>query len=140
MQLIDIIKVYNTVCGMSCYSWPYDLALAISALKREIHDEVEFFIMEESRLVLEYADRDEHGNIRVSVDEHGNLQKFGSGDLASFTFKDPSQRAEYEQSREKLCTLEAGKNITVRRVAAPPEIRPDWLEALEGFIEFITED
>ena len=126
MKLIEAVNAYMAAEEMSKEKWPYQVALAIVKVKRAVKDEVDFFVEKERELVAEYAAQDEKGNIR--------LTKAGT-----FVFKDPSQGPVYEAARRELGATEIDLQQKVLRVRAPAEIKPEYIEALEGFVEF-TED
>lgn len=126
MKLIEAVNAYMAAEEMSKEKWPYQVALAVVKVKRAVKDEVDFFVEKERELVDEYAAKDEKGNIR--------LTKAGT-----FVFKDPSQGPAYEAARRELSETEINLQQKVLRVRAPAEIKPEYIEALEGFVEF-TED
>jgi hypothetical protein len=126
MRLVDVVKAYCAAVEMMELSWPFDLALAVVKVKRVAAVDFEFFVARERELVLEYAAVDVDGNVRLS----------GSG--ARFVFADPARGAEYERERALLADVEVVPP-PVLRVRRPAEIRPDWLEALDGFVEFVDD-
>ena len=116
MKLIEAVNAYLAAEEMSREKWPYAVALALVKVKRRVKDEVDFFVAKERELVETYAAKDERGNIRLTS-------------AGTFVFKDPAQGPAYEAARKELC-----RPI---RVAAPAEIKPAYIEALEGFVEFV---
>lgn len=123
MKLIEAVNAYAAAEEMSKESWPYSVSLALVKLKKALKDEAEFFLTKERELVDRYALKDERGNIMLT--ERG-----------TFTLRDGAQAAEYERARQELCQTEAPAKWTPMRVAAPACIKPAFLEALDGFIEF----
>ena len=126
MKLMDVVMANIAACEMSAQCWSYGLALALVKVKRATSDEAAFFVDRERALVLEYAALDDGGNLRLTPE-------------GRFVFADPSRAAEYERARAGLGDTEVGVQAGPLRVDAPAEIRPAWIEALEGFIEFISE-
>jgi hypothetical protein len=126
MRLIDVVRAYSAAVEMMALPWPFDLALAVVKVKQGAAVDAEFFVSKERGLVLEYAALDADGNVRLS------------GDGNRFVFADPARGPEYELARAGLADVEV-QWATVMRVRRPAEIRPDWLEALEGFIEFVPD-
>ena len=55
-------------------------------------------------------------------------------------FRDPADGADYEQQRRELGETEITPTHKLVRVRAPEEIKPAHIEALDGFIEFTTEE
>ena len=125
MKLIDVVNANMAVTKMSGLMWPYDLALALVKVRRSTADETVFFAERELELLNEFAAFDDNGDVRLSP----------SGRCL---FKDPTRGDEYERARALLCDTDAGGTFSVLRVKAPAEIQPDWLAALDGFIEFVT--
>lgn len=123
MYLIQCVNAYEAVLAMSREEHSYKLAYAIATLKRRLQPHVDFFTRSEYKLVEEYAQRDENG--KVILNENG-----------SFNFIDPNKAGEYEGRRGELGMMEVNEAIEIL-VAPPPEtIKPVYLEALDGFIEF----
>ena len=123
MKLIQLVNAYITADAMSSEAWPYDLALALVKVKKQTREEAAFFIERERALVDRYAATDENGNIRLTP-------------AGTFLFKAPAEASEYERARRELGDTEAGIEPAPVRVKAPAEIKPSYIEALEGFVEF----
>lgn len=123
MKLIEAVNAYAAAEEMSKESWPYSVSLAVVKLKKALKDEAEFFLTKERELVDRYALKDERGNIALT--ERG-----------TFALRDGTQAAEYEQARQELCQTEVPTKWVPMRVTAPACIKPAFLEALDGFIEF----
>lgn len=126
MKLINAVRAYLAAEEMGRQTWPYDLALAIVKVKRETEAEKEFFIEKERELVMKYADLDERGNVRLTPE-------------GRFLFRDPGCAGEYERERRSLEDTETAGRPTPLRARAPERIRPEHIEALEGFIRFAEE-
>ena len=126
MRLIEAACAYMTAEEMGRQVWPYDLALALVKVKRATKADADFYVQRERELVERYAVLDERGCVRLTPER-------------TFVFKDPAKRGEYEAARRELCDTEAGDHGRPFRVRAPAEIKPEHIEALEGFIEFIAE-
>ena len=123
MKLIDVVNAHIAAVEMGQLSWPYDMALALVKVKKSTKTDVDFFVREERELVMQYAALDESGNVRLTPNN-------------TFIFKDPAMCAEYERNRAELGNTEAGERPATIRVKAPAEIKPAYIEALDGFIEF----
>ena len=124
MKLIDVVMAHIAADEMSSSNWPYDLALAVVKVKKATADEAAFYITRERDLIMQYAALSEKGNLELT--ERG-----------TFLFKDSSRAEEYERLRSELADTEAGDRPPAIRVKPPVEIKPAWVAALEGFIEFV---
>ncbi|MCL1819423.1 MAG: hypothetical protein FWG36_02060 [Oscillospiraceae bacterium] len=126
MTLKNIVDAYIAADTMSGQTLPYDLALALVNVKKQTRDEAAFYIEKEHELILRYAALDDDGNIRMTANN-------------TFIFKDMSKAAEYDRARSELGNTPLGRGILDApiRVKAPAEIKPQFIEALEGFIEFM---
>lgn len=127
MKLMEAVNAYMAADEMSREKWPYAISLAVVKVKRALRDEVNFFLEEERKLVARYAATDARGNIRLT--EEGK-----------FVFKDPLEGADYERQRQELGETEVTPTHNLLQVRAPAEIKPAYIEALEGFITFTTEE
>ena len=127
MKLMEAVNAYLAADEMSRERWSYEVALAVVKVKRALKDEVDFFLAEERKLVARYAQKDDRGNIRLT----------GEG---RFVFRDPLEGADYERERRALGETEVTPTHKLLRVRAPAEIKPAYIEALEGFVEFVTEE
>ena len=123
MKLIDIVMANIAADEMGQQAWPYDLALALVKVKKATADDAAFFVSKERDLVLKYAELDAAGNLRLT-------------DKGTFIFKDPAKAGEYERLRAELSETDTPAQIAPIKVKPPEEIRPAWISALEGFIEF----
>lgn len=128
MKLIEATQAYLAAEEMGRNVWPYDLALALVKVKRATKADADFYVQEERRLVEQYAELDEKGRMRLTP-------------ARTFVFKDPTKGGEYEAARRELGETPAGEygKPFPLRVKAPAAIKPEHIEALEGFIAFITE-
>lgn len=127
MKLINAVRAYLAAEEMSRQAWPYDMALAIVKVKRATGAEKDFFVEKERELVMKYADLDERGNIRLTQE-------------GRFLFRDRQMADEYERERRELENAETGDRPAPLRVKAPERIKPEHIEALDGFIEFEGEE
>ena len=125
VKLMDAVNAYMAAEEMSVLVWGYDLALALFKLMRVLQADVDFYVCRERELVLKYAATD-GGNVRLS--ERG-----------TFEFRDPSEGPEYERERAELGAADAGASPALFVVRAPGEVKPCWLAALDGFIEFMSD-
>lgn len=127
MKLIEVVNAYMAADEMSREKWPYAISLAVVKVKRALRDEMNFFLEEERKLVASYAATDDRGNIRLTPE-------------GRFVFRDPADGADYERKRRELGETEITPTHKLLRVKAPSEIKPSFIEALEGFIEFAEEE
>lgn len=127
MKLIKAVNAYLAADEMSREKWPYAVSLAVVKVKRALKDEFDFFADKERELIVQYAAMDARGNIRLTPE-------------GRFVFRDPADGADYEQKRRELGETEITPTHRLVRVRAPEEIKPAHIEALEGFIEFTTEE
>ena len=124
LKLIDVFRAYKAASEMGGLQLPYGLALALVRVKRATEGEALFFIERERELALEYADLGSDGGLRMASQ-------------GRFALKDPLKAGDYEAARAELCGTEVEFPEWLRsEAAAPGEIKPDWLDALEPFIEF----
>ena len=123
MKLIDIAMANIAAGEMAEQPWPYDLALALVKIKKATADEAAFYISKERDIALEYAEFDGGGNMVMTS-------------RGAFKLRDPSKAGEYERLRSELARTETPAPIAAIRVRPPAEIRPAWISALEGFIDF----
>jgi hypothetical protein len=127
MKLIEAVNAYLAADEMSREKWPYAVSLAVVKVKRALKDEFDFFVEKERELIARYAVQDGRGNIRLTPE-------------GRFVFRDPADGADYEQQRRELGETEITPTHKLVRVRAPEEIKPAHIEALDGFIEFTTEE
>lgn len=127
MKLVECVKAYGAAQELSEKEWDYKTAYALVVLKRRLAEPVGFYSREEMKLVAEYAEKDEKGNVRL--DERG-----------TFTFAQPERAGEYIQKRQELGQVEADWPHKPLRAPAPGFIKPAQLEALEGFLTFEEEE
>lgn len=73
------------------------------------------------------------GGVRGQGTERGNIRLTSAG---TFVFKDPAKGPAYEAARKELCETEIEIDHKPICVAAPAEIKPAYIEALERFVEF----
>lgn len=122
ITLMEAVQAHTAAEEMGRQALPYDLALALVKVKQATAAEMETFMAEERKLVEQYAEKDEDGNIRV---QNGR-----------FRFRDPTDRPAYEAARKELCETTADISLPRLTAAAPEVIQPAALEALSRFIRF----
>lgn len=127
MKLMQAVRAHLAAEEMGRQTLPYDLALALVKVKKATKDDTAFFIEKERELVMEYAALDEQGHVRLTA-------------AGTFVFKDPARGGEYEAARQELGNTDIGLQPVLLRVKAPAQIKPEHIEALEGFVDFITEE
>ena len=123
MKLINAVNAHIAASDMYGFQWPYGLALALAKVKRRTEDETLFFVEREKELAMEYAETGGDGRMLITPD-------------GTFSFREPGMGAEYARRRRELCETEVCPEGWPLRAAAPAEMRPEWIDALEGFIEF----
>lgn len=126
MKLIQAVRANLAAEEMSKQTLPYDLALALVKVKKATREDTAFFIGKERELVMEYAALDEKGRVRLT-------------EAGTFIFRDPARAGEYEEARRELGDTDVGMQPVVLRVKAPTQIKPEHIEALEGFVDFTEE-
>lgn len=119
---MDAVNAYMAAEEMASQVWPYDLALAIFKLMRELQADMDFYVGRERELVFKYG---------VTDGENVKLSERGT-----FVFRDPSEGPVYERERNELGETDVGASPALYIVRAPGEVKPCWLAALDGFIEF----
>lgn len=123
MELINAAKRYLILEDMAKQTLPYDLALAVHLIRKDLAPHMEFLAREEGALMEEYAKKGEDG--RPVLTERG-----------SFLFADPGRGEEFRRRRDALYRTPVLEDYVPRRSAPPREIRPAELEALEGLVEW----
>lgn len=123
MELIRCVNAYTAAAALSQQEWDYKTAYALVMIKKKLQPQVDFYTAQEMQLVERYGERDEKGKVVLS-------------EKGSFRFKDPEQAAEFAAKRAELGMVETEETFAPLRVPAPERIRPVYLEALEGFLEF----
>lgn len=116
MKLIKCVSAYRAVTELSAMEWSYRQARSILQLKGRLEPEVRFFAAEELKLVRRFAEQqpDRNGAYTVSSE----------------------QAAAFQGKRQELEQLEVLEDFLPTRLTPPDRIRPELLEALEGFVEF----
>ena len=119
MKLIKCVSAYRAVTELSAMEWSYRQARSILQLKGCLEPEVRFFAAEELKLVRRFAEQqpDRNGAYTVSSE----------------------QAATFQEKRQELEQLEVLVGFLPTRLTPPDRIRPELLEALEGFVEFEEE-
>jgi len=124
MKLIDVVRAYVATDAMRSLEFAFDLSLALVRVRKATAEEAIFYINNERELALRFAELDE--NLKMKVLPNG-----------SFVFKAGASEEEFERLRKELADTAVEFSLPVSRVRPPAEIRPEWIEALEGFIEFV---
>lgn len=101
----------------------YGAAMAVYLTRKRTEELFRFYAEKERELIEAYAERDEAGALRMA----------GSG----VALRDAEG---FRREKQALLETEAAWEHEVIRCAAPKEIRPMQLAALEGFIDFEEED
>lgn len=127
MLLIRCVNAYSAVGSMMDKEWDYPTAHALMLLKKKLQPHVDFYSEEEMKLVQEYAQKDEKGEVTWK----------GNG---SFSFRDPKAAEKYNRKIKELGAVEVEKEFVPVKATAPQSIQPVILEALDGFVEFVEDD
>lgn len=123
MDLISAAKRYLVLENMRKKDWPYDLAMAVFLIRKDMTPHMEFLSREEGALMEEYAKKGEDG--RPVLTESG-----------SFLFADPGRAEEFRERRDELYRTEVLQGYAKRPARAPESISPEELEALDGLVEW----
>lgn len=123
MYLDQCTNAYAALLSLMKEKMDYQTAHAMVLLKRKLQPHVEFFVKQERRLMDEYAEKDEKGNVVLT--ERG-----------TFRFRNPEQAGEYAKRRSELCMVPLREKIKRITLPVPEQITPDQLEALEPFFQF----
>ena len=123
MDLISAAKRYLVLESLSKKELPYDLALAVFLIRKDLAPHLEFLTREEGALLEEYAQKGEDG--RPVLTERG-----------SFLFADPGRGQEFRERRDALYRTEVLADYRPKRAKPPRSIAPAELEALEGLIDW----
>lgn len=126
MDLISAAKRYLVLEDLAKKELPYDLALAVFLIRKDLAPHMEFLTREEGALLEEYAKKGEDG--RPILTERG-----------SFLFADPERGAEFRGRRDQLYQTEVLQDYKPRKATPPHSISPAELEALDGLIDWRDE-
>ena len=118
MYLEQCTAAYAALLSLMKEKMEYKTAHAMVLLKRKLQPHVEFFVKQERKLMDEYAQKDEKGNV----------------------FRDPEQAGEYAKRRSELCMVPLREKIKRITLPVPEQITPDQLEALEPFFQFGSQE
>lgn len=124
MTLQDQLMAYTAAMELEREQLPFDLALALAMLKRDLEPQARFFLDRERELALEFGQTDEQGRL-VTV---GNRLKFRKG----------TDEAEYERRHQQLCDTPAPEPQRRYGASQPERMRPCHLAALLPFLTFRT--
>lgn len=123
MKLIQCANAYTALLALYTQETEYKTAYALVKLMRKLKPHYDFFAAEETKLVEEFAKKNDKG--KVLYTERG-----------TFVFADPERAEEYNKKKEELGGLDVEEEFSPRSVRAPAAIRPIQLEALDGFLVF----
>lgn len=123
MKLADIISAYAAAEGLMAERLAYGTAAALVQLRAELKPLAEFYLQEERRLMLQYADQDETGHVVYTGPN-------------TFAFANPKDAPEYAEKRRELAETEMDVRFDKRHCPAPERIRPQAILALAPFLEF----
>ena len=101
----------------------YGTAAALVQLRAELRPMAEYYLQEERRLMLEYAEQDETGHVVFTGPN-------------TFAFDDPKDAPAYAARRRELAETDVDLKYERRRCPAPEMISPGALAALEPFLNF----
>lgn len=123
MKLCDIIAAYAAAEGLMQETLAYSTAAALVQLRAELKPLAEYYLSEERKLMIEYAEQDETGHVVYSGPN-------------SFAFADPKKAPEYAARRRELAETDTDVRFDQRRCPPPARISPGAIEALEPFLIF----
>lgn len=123
MQLIQCVSAYIALLALSDKECDYRTAHALVTLKRMLKPHVEFYAGEEKKLVSEYAEKDERGDVVFTPQ-------------GTFKFRNEAKAGEYAARRAELNAVPVAEDFSPASVSMPVSISPAHLEALEGFLVF----
>lgn len=127
MNLIQCVNAYIAIQSMMGKEMDFQTAYALVKLKRELYPQVLFYQQEERRLMEEYAAKDEKGQVIWT-------------EAGRFVFQDPERAPEYNAKRQELGAVKAYESFTPLSASRPESIKPAQVEALEGFLQFGSEE
>lgn len=123
MYLIQCVTACVALSELMSQEWDYKTAYALLQLKRKLRPHFEFYANEETKLVEEYAAKDERGEVIMP-------------EAGKFALAGVEQAAEYERRRMELNKVEVEEEFPLVKVPCPAYIKPVHIEALEGFVIF----
>lgn len=123
MKLFRAVKASAALEELMEEKLPYQTAYLLLKRKRELETAVRLFEQEEWKLVNQYAQKDECGQI--------DWVKPGV-----FRFASEKDQQEYAQRMDELREMEIEENHEPIIMEPPEQISANTLEALEGMVEF----
>lgn len=105
----------------------FKTAYAFSKLHAILKPSVEFFVRKEQELINEFAEKNEDGTVYML---NGGQFKMAHG-------KNP---ADFSRQHDELENVDVGDEIAKMRVRAPASISASNIIALEGFLDFVTDE
>ncbi len=136
MQLHKIVDAYQAVDQMRWMEYyngsqvvrserelPFDYAVGLVELGGKLKSHYEYFIAEEKKLMMKYAKKDENGNPVIN----GQEVKFSTAE----------EKTEFDAERTSLGETDVAIDGLPMRMNKPASVRCSWLEALDGFIDFV---
>lgn len=123
MKLSEIIAAYAAAESLLHERMDFGTAAALVQLRAELKPVAEYYLQEERRLMLRYAEQDETGHVVYTGPN-------------TFSFADPKDAPAYAEQRRRLAETDTDIRYDRRRCPAPPQISPGAIEALGAFIDF----
>jgi len=123
MKAGKIIRAYAAIMPLMKETLTLQESYELLKLKKKLQAEAEIFTQQEMTLIDQLADKDEKG--KTVINESGQFKISG-----------PDKVKEYQAQRQALENIEIewdAKAVTIHT----ERVRPEIMEALEGFIEFI---
>ena len=126
MKLIEKVIAYKAIREMMKENWDFDFIFRLTRLMRSLEAEYACFCNEEMKLVAAYGKKEENG--KVALDQEG-----------VFSFHNEEDMAQYQQKHKELeaVKVDAPAKISLH---TPEKMRGDWLNAIEPFCIFLTEE
>lgn len=127
---MNYMKIANSMLALKEITQlrlPYAKARDVYKTCKLFEEEYNFFLQEEKKLVLEYADKTADGNPNVSAE-------------GIITFKSPEAKVQYVTKFNELCVQEC--DVKIKPVTLCAEeignqiITPETISKLEGIITF----
>lgn len=126
MKLIEKVTAYKAIREMMKENWDFDFIFRLTRLMRSLEAEYALFCNEEMKLVATYGKKEENG--KVALDQEG-----------VFSFDDEEDMRQYQQKHKELEAVEMDTPAKIS-VHTPKKMRGDWLNAIEPFCIFLTEE
>lgn len=127
MNYSKIVKAMPALVELKKMRLPYDIARDVYKMYKMLEVEYQFFAQEESKLVREYAEKDENGNPKVSAN-------------GTITFPNIKTKIEYSERLAELGATDSKAEVSFISISGPDIggqlITPETIGALEGFVIF----